>query len=182
MTKRDLFRILIKVIALYYLINMPAYLLKNLTFLFEGFYGSSLEMFSYSAYTILSSAIIVGVLLFLVFCGDSLINLFKLDKSFDDDHINLTKITSSQVLEIGVVLIGGFTAIMAFPNFLYYGFDILREFFYSRGVYDAPANWQGQYFAIALIQMILGVILLSNYRRISRYFFKQNERNEAVEE
>ena len=94
MTKRDLFRILIKLTGIYACIVIIINLVKNLSFI------GSLGIDSYKLLLgiLLFSIVGLTVMIYIIIKPNTIINLLKLDKGYDDNkldvHINFTTMVS----------------------------------------------------------------------------------------
>ena len=169
MTKRDLFRVLIKIFGLYSVILtlftiVPASI-SSLMYLFEDM--------NMTLVLILIAAVLipVGFFLVLLFRTDSIIDLLQLDKGFDDEHIQLGNLDNESILKLAIIIIGGFLIIDNIPDLL---FDLINAFKYKAN-YSTVEGTSLNYFRMTtcIINCIIGYLLLINYKWLSGFFAKK---------
>ena len=114
MTNKDFFRLMIKLFGLYqFLLLIFTSLPRNLQLLFNDFFSIS------SIITlILITLFILAVYYVFVKKPDLIIDFFKLDKGFDNNEIAVSNLNSDTILQIGMVLIGGFLVVDNFSYFI----------------------------------------------------------------
>ena len=114
MTNKDFFRLMIKLFGLYqFLLLIFTSLPSNLQLLFNDFFSIS------SIITlILITLFILAVYYVFVKKPDLIIDFFKLDKGFDNNEIEVSNLNSDTILQIGMVLIGGFLIVDNFSYFI----------------------------------------------------------------
>lgn len=103
MTKRDFFRLVIKLFGLYTIVrSLLVVLPSSLTILFNGsnFIGSL-------AWFIGVIAAAIGLYVLLILKADTIINWLKLDKGFDDNNMNISNLNITKLLTLGLIIIGG---------------------------------------------------------------------------
>src|SRR5690606_17245056 len=110
MLNRDFFRILIKIIGLYFFIEVIFIVIPSqISFVgFDSEFSGKIGTIIYIFITVLLS---VAILYFLIKFPDKIINLFQLDKGFDNDQISITNFNAYNILTISLVVIGGFLII-----------------------------------------------------------------------
>ena len=163
MTKRDFFRIMIKLFGLYFIIAI----------LFSTIPGNilfALEESSLVSYLWIIIAIVVSLLLFvlLLFKVDVLIQVLKLDKGFDNELIQFGNFNPKEILSLGIVIIGGLLIIDNLPGFLSQVLFALKDDL--RG--ETSQIQDNFYLATGIIKILIGYLLVTNYDRISHYFSK----------
>lgn len=169
MTKRDLFRVIIKSIGLFSMIAFIMNLVNNFILLLS---------FQLNVYTnILIVLICILAILFIVYIiykPDSIINLLKLDKGYDDNRfeisINLFNLVCISIISIALYML---------VNNI--GFLINNIIFYFKSI-DAVymANNLNYSFISPCIFIILSSLLLFNYRLIANFILK-NGNNESTD-
>ena len=103
MTKRDFFRILIKLFALYGLIlNVFNYLPYNFSYM--AYANDSSIYFMLLGFVLLTVAFFVII----VWKTDAIINFLKLDKGFDDERIEFQNFNVKNIIKFALIFIGGF--------------------------------------------------------------------------
>ena len=114
MSKRDLFRLVIKLAGMYFLFVMvlPS-LVSSFSFLtMNGSNSTSMLAF------IIGVLILVGIFVLMVFGPDLIINFFRLDKGFDTEDVDLKKYKLNDIVLLAVILLGGTLIINNLPNLL----------------------------------------------------------------
>lgn len=106
MTPRSFFIIVIKIIGLYFLIDIirvvPQFL-STIVMLFRGdILSTSIELI----FSILLIAVYLLLVKYILFKPDIIVDKLKLDKNFDEEKFELN-IHRSTVIRIGIIIIGG---------------------------------------------------------------------------
>lgn len=177
MTKRDFFRLLIKIFALYALLITVFTLIPN-----NIFY----TLIEFQPLIIIGSIgfVILVILLyyFIIKKTDWIIDITKIDKGFDDDKIILEQLNSKVILNLGIILIGGIILITNLTEFIQYSYlsfkyEIQKQntldsiFGQSFGSDNDYFNW-----TFTGINVIIGYLLISNYQLISRWIEKRERK------
>ena len=176
MTKRDFFRLLIRVFALYSIIlTVFNWIPSNIVYLSYDLESPPI-LFGGLFFTFL------GVLIFylLIKKTDSIINVLKIDKGFDDQNINISKFDSRKVLMLGIILIGGFLFINNLSDFIKYVFIAFKEevskdnlYTYLDTNFGTPTDYLE--WAFCGVNLLIGFLLLTNYSRISKWIMKNEK-------
>ena len=132
MTNKDFFRLMIKLFGLYqFLLLIFTFLPSNLQLLFNDFFsiGSIISI-------ILITLFILAVYYVFVKNPDIIINFFKLDRGFDKNEITVSNLNSDTILQIGMLLIGGFLIVDNLGYFIssfitYFKISYMKENFES---------------------------------------------------
>ena len=173
MTKKDFFRIIIKLFGLYWLISS--------LFSTGQFYYLSL-MPGFSVPVILMSILIFMVVIILFYMmiirTDVLMNWLKLDQGFDTEIIEFKNMDLENILKLGIIIIGG-TLIMdniaVFLNQSYLAFKVhtatAADLFSLNGY--STYHW-----AVSSTKIILGYFLLTNFPAISKFLLKITQKKE----
>ena len=166
MLNRDFFRILIKIIGLYFFIQVIFSVLPSqISFLgFDTDFSRKIKTLIYIFLIILLS---IGILYFLIRFPDKIIDLFRLDKGFDSNKISITNFNSINILTIGIFIIGGFLIIENITSLitsLYYEFKNSNNPMF-------PKNENNIFtLGFSAINIILGYILIIYRKNIAKYF------------
>ncbi|WP_298307633.1 hypothetical protein [Flavobacterium sp.] len=166
MTKRDFFRILIKIFGLYSLI------LSIFTVIPQNISNVLFQFDIMMLLVILASTIIsVGMFLVLLFKSDFIIDKLKLDKGFDDDKIIVGNLTNESILKLAFIIIGGFLIIDYLPAVL---FDLINAF-KTKSTFTSIEGNNVNYFDIVtgLVNILLGYLFITNYKSISQFLDKK---------
>ncbi|WP_299333964.1 hypothetical protein [uncultured Psychroserpens sp.] len=174
MTKRDFFRILIKLFALYSLILTVFYWIPS-NYIYTIYEFELLPVLSLLLFTLLAVLFYYALIKY----TDNIINLTKVDKGFDDEFIKLGDLKTKQILMLGIILIGGFLLITNLTDFIQYTFLAFKDKVSAKSDYlfsiteefgspDDYFNW-----TYSAMNIILGYLLLTNHNRISNWLEKK---------
>lgn len=165
MTKRDLFRLIIKIFGLY------SGILTLFTVIPSNVSSLVYQLDTISILIILSSILIpIGLFLLLIFKTDAIINFLKLDKGFDEEQIVIGNLKNESILKLSIIIIGSFLILDYIPGLL---FDIVNAF-KSKGSAAPIEGTSVDYFGISIgiINIVLGYLLLTNYKSLATFFSK----------
>ena len=167
MTKRDFFRLVIKLFGLYSMIlALFSFLPSNVSNLF--IYKDEYWMV---ALVLLSLLFVVSLFMILLFKTDFIIDKLGLEKGFDDDKIILGNLKNEQIFKFGIIVIGGFLIIDYFPAVV---FDIINIFKTKASNYSIIGQEVNYFnFSVGIINIIIGLFFITNYKSISSYLDKK---------
>jgi len=173
MTKKDFFRIVIKLFGLYWLISS---LFSTGQFYFISF------MPGYTLPVILMAMLIFLVIIFLFYLlivrTDILINLLKLDQGFDNEIIEFKNFDLDNILKLGIIIIGGMLILdnlAVFLNQSYLAFKVHTATVADQIELNGYSAYQ---WAVCITKILLGYILLTNYPFISKFLLKITQKKE----
>lgn len=176
MTKKDFFRIIIKLFGLYAgvitLFNVVPTSISNL-----AIYDESILII----FIIGMVALILFLYSLLIFRTDRIIKFLKLDKGFDDDDLKIDFLTNGSVVKVALVILGLYLMVAYIPDFF------LNTFYAFKGSMDSQTNdgfnfYENQianYFnwAISAINIAVGYLITTNYALISNWILKGEKKN-----
>ena len=120
MTKKDFFRLLIKIFTLYSVIISIFTLFPQIVLLNQMLDNVLLS------FVVLGSILVVVLFLSIVIkFTDKIIAFLKLDSGFDDENIVIGNLNNIDIIKFAIIIIGGFMIVDNFPKLL---MDILNEF------------------------------------------------------
>jgi len=164
MTNRDFFRLMIKLFGLYqFLIVVFTVLPSQFNVMFSDFFSKWITVSSFALLSILT----LGIFYFLIKFPDKIIDFFKLDKGFDSEKITINNLSSSAILQIGLILIAGFLIVDNFAGFFskliyYFKMNFLPE--------DLRGFQNSEDLIFSGINLILGFILIIFRKQIAEKF------------
>ena len=174
MTKKDFFRIIIKLFGLYWLVST----------LFTTFPGYvSMIMMNVDAMQLIgvsiSAIVVILIFIFLVYKPDLIISWLKLDKGFDEDRIEFQNFGIESILKLGLIIIGGMLIIFNIPNFLSQAFFVFKLHVMNSS--DVITLGQQSYYrwAINFLNLLLGYLMLTNYPALSKFLVKITQKKEG---
>lgn len=162
MTKRDFFRLLIKIFGLY------SFIISIFTLLPETI-SSFVHYEDYTFIFIALGSLFIGAFIcfLLIYKADFIINKLELDKGFDDENIILGNLDSSRILKLAILLVGFFLVIDYVPNFLYHIINAFKKEVSLYGIEGQKVDYFN--LSVSLINIILGYLLITNYKRLADY-------------
>jgi hypothetical protein len=176
MTKKDFFRIIIKLFGLYWFISS----LFSAGQFYYLFFTSVLTVTSLLM-TLLLFLVVLVMLYMLIVKTDFLIDFLKLNSGFDEDRIEFENFGLDNILKLGIITIGGMLIldnIALFLNQLYLSLKIHMTYVSS------IINLNGYsiyYWAVSFAKIILGYLLLTNYPAISKFLLKITQKKEEIQ-
>ncbi|MBA4155093.1 hypothetical protein [Flavobacterium sp.] len=165
MTKRDFFRILIKIFGLYSIIISTFLFLPQVVN--QIFYFNDI---SAALITIGSLLVCFVLLLLLLFKTDFIIDKLELDKGFDDQMIILGDFNSISILKFAILLIAGFLIIDNISEFLYHLINSFKKEVSLYGIGKQEVDYFN--LSVSFLNIVLGYLLISNYKKIAQYLDK----------
>ncbi|WP_190811678.1 hypothetical protein [Flagellimonas sp. S3867] len=169
MTKRDFFRIIIRIFALYLLLlTIFNFIPTNVSYL-------SYELAIWPVLIILGSAVLMILLfVFLLRKSDNVIDVLKLDKGFDDERIEFGNLGSLEIVKIALIFIGGFMILDHLPEFLHYCYLGFKKEISVTGLspFEAPGLaefWDYFRWFISGVNLLVGYLILSNLGILARF-------------
>lgn len=175
MTKKDLFRLIIKIFGLYSVISIIFSVFPSNLFMVLN------KIDFVGIIWIIGSLLAVGLLFnFLIYKPDKIISWLKLDKGFDYDRIDFQNFNNTNILKLAVIVIGGIILIQNVPTFLSHTLFAFKSFVGNNLDINVFKFSLKDYihWAISFINIILGYLMLTNYNYISRILKEKNNEKE----
>ena len=171
MTYKDLFRIAIRLFALASILyslftaipQLFYYVISDAGFLILGF-----------AVTLLAISIIFY---FLILKSDSIIEMLRLTKGLDDDKVSLTAISTKNLLEIGIIIVGCTAFIGAFPDFLIECFTWFSQRIRddNSGLFSFLEPRRDTYIAENFLEVLIGYLLITNFDKVAKFIAPKSD-------
>jgi len=160
MTKRDFFRILIKVFGLYSLITVLFTTLpSNLSIIIYDLEIAGI------IYMLIILALIALIFLFLIRKPDAIIHLLKLDKGFDEERIYFEKLNAENIVKLAAIIIGGLLLIRNIPFFISHSYFAFKFDISRQGLNQAQmVNWAANF-----LNIIIGYLLVAKFEKIGSW-------------
>jgi len=174
MTKKDFFRIIIKLFGLYWLVSTLFTTIPNWVSMFM-MHVDAIQIIGVS----ISAVIVILVFIFLVYNPDLILAWLKLDKGFDDDRVDFQNFNTENILKLGVIIIGGILVVNNIPNFLTQAFFAFKLQVMNNN--DVVTLGQQSYYrwAINFLNLLTGYLLLTNYPALSKFLLKITQKKEG---
>jgi uncharacterized protein YacL len=153
-TKKDFFRLILKLFGLYIAISL-------IISVFPG--NVSLLLYHYDIieiiWFIVSIVFIYFIFRFLFFKTDKIIQRLKLDKGFDEDKFEFQNFNSESILKLATIVTGGLLLINNIPVFLG---NVLYFIKYTVFI----SQWVS--FGESFFKVVIGYLILTNYNKVSK--------------
>ena len=179
MTKRDLFRILIKIFGLYSIINVTFSALPNNVF----FVFREIDIIGI-AWFLITLIVIILLFLFMIYKPDKIINWFKFDKGFDEDRIDFQNFNNINILKLAVIIVGGITLIYNIPVFLsntFFAFKSSLGKEYNTTTFPYGNLRDYIHWTTSSINMVIGYLMLTNYNYIIKILKEKDKEKDKDE-
>ena len=169
MTKKDFFRIVIKLFGLYALTLMIFGIIPNNI----AYISYELDLISF-LWLLMLFLIPVSIYVFLLMKTDRIIKALGLQKGFDDDEIRISDFNSRKIAMFAIILIGGILIVQHLPDFLYYSYLAFKKEVSAEGLHQFEAQWMDQpldyyWWAISFLNLLFGYLFFTNYHKIARW-------------
>jgi hypothetical protein len=168
MTKKDLFRITIKIISVYSVIFTFLSLLENyISIIYNQFYSiTTLWVIMYTLFNVFVFSI-------LFFKTDKIISFLRLDKGFDSDNISLEKLDTESVIKIASVIVGFLLIIeniSEFASHMFYSFKYSVE--PKLHIDNSYTKEDYLRWTVCGLQILIGYLIILNTGKISKWLNK----------
>ena len=176
MTKKDLFKIILKLYGLFSIIEVVIQI-PNISY---NLYFDSSNEFNWLMLTVPAVSLIVVYILLIK--PDIVINLFKLDKGFENNDIPSNSFEEKGISKIALIIIAVYLIVSNVGTFISQVLFSFKESV-SRNSLDSllesfnPNPLDYQLLLSSGISLMVGFILLTNHTRISRWVEKINNKN-----
>lgn len=165
MTKRDFFRLLIKVFTLYSVVISIFTLFPQLILLNQMLNNAEIVLVYIGCLLI-----VVLISYILVKYTDKIIDFLRLDKEFDNDQIIIGNLDTLSIFKFTIILIGGFMIVENFPKLL---MDILNEFKFRITsnpfqTHEIDYFWLG----VRFLNLLFGYLLITNCKTVAKFLNK----------
>ena len=177
MTKKDLFRLIIKIFGLYSIITtIFSALPSNISWVIMQIDLAGI------IWMIGTVVIIVLLFMFLVYKPDKIIGWLKLDRGFDKDSVEFQNFNSENILKLAVIVIGGILLLKNIPAFLSHTLFAFKSSvqtdFESNRIIKYGEQKDYIYWLTSFLNIVIRYLILTNYNYISRILKKKNEKND----
>ncbi|MDR2009748.1 MAG: hypothetical protein LBQ22_04630 [Bacteroidales bacterium] len=173
MTVKDFFRLLIRVLALYFLIQI-ALNIPFSSFSFIPFIDGEDKLYAILI-LIVSLGLLIGLFIFIIFNSDKIIHWLKLDKGYDNEEMKLKDINAANLIGLAILITGSILIVWKFISLQDY---IIDYYFETINKYYTQAFPYLYHIIADIINIIIGWLLITNYMRISTFLLKINNKNE----
>jgi hypothetical protein len=177
MSKQDFFRILIRIFALYMIVQSLFTIIPQSWMFTVGEFD-----FGGIAAVVIALIVIIALLYVLIVKADWVIRILKLNKGFDSDHIDFKGISTETILKFGIIFVGGIFILNNIVTLLSSIGLIFRSLFVPETeVYNKYLpHIDYIQLIISAVNVLLGYLILTNVDRVSRWLRRYEKvENEA---
>jgi hypothetical protein len=166
MTKKDFFIVLIKVFGLYAtLVSLFSIVPRMFSYAGAGFDALSL------IWILLSGLVVVGLFVGLLFKAEAVVRLLRLERGFDEERIDLGRLSGLAIIKISLLIIGATLVIDQVPAFLSHSYYAFKADLRGQD-YDSEDNFN---WLLSSLELILGLTLVTQFDRIAVFLMRKEE-------
>lgn len=179
MTKKDLFRLIIKIFGLYFVISsifsFTPMIIESVTSQFD--FNVQFD-YTLLIWPMINMAWIILLFVFLIYKPDIIVKWLKLGRGFDDDRIDFQNFNTANILKLAVIVIGGLLLIHYVPTFLssaWFAFksSVGSNFNNDNAIHFGTSrdyiNW-----GVSFINIVIGYLMVTNYTFVSKLLKEKN--------
>lgn len=168
MTKRDFFRLVIKLIAF----NAVLSTVLVLPIQFFNIHHLNLdEFFQIVGITLFAILVMTALIYLSIKYTDKIINFFMLDKGYDTDKIDVNSINSLQIIRLVIIFVSATLIVNNLPNIFVEIIKVFKNSAYQNNLIEDSSRYLGIY--IRITSVLLGIILLFNSTKIAQILDKK---------
>ena len=167
MTKRDFFRLVIKLIAFNTILS--AILVLPIQF-FNIHLGID-DILQIVGITFLGIFVMATLIYLSIKYTDKIVDFFMLDKGYDSDKIEINTINSQQIIRLIIIFISATLIVNNLPNIFVEAIKIFKYNAYGSNFVEKNSIYLGIY--IRITSVLLGIIILFNSTKISHFLDKK---------
>lgn len=173
MTTKDFFRFIIKTFGIYCFINGLFALLPNMSYS-DGFFSFSLVV------NLIYIVVLSLIAYLLIFQTDGIIKLFRLNKGFDNDKIETKDLNTEGLLKLGIIIVGLILIVNNLAQFLDFCYLAFKKQVSWNGLGENEGSLFGRsvdygWWVITGMNIVIGFIMLTNYKRIAKWFSEKEK-------
>ncbi|HSY61701.1 MAG TPA: hypothetical protein VK796_07480 [Cytophaga sp.] len=168
MTKKDFFIIIIKLFGLYTVITTLFSVIPSMLALSQmGF-----DAYGY-IYALSSIGFFALVFIYLLNHSEKVVTFLKLDQGFDSDVIQIEKLDKVQLIQLGLIIVGGLIFLEHLPSLLtncFYFYKALSQDSIDYGEIEFSTTGNYAYLTTDFISVLLGYLVFTNHEKLAKRF------------
>jgi len=172
MTKKDFFRVIIKLFGLYWLIS-TIFSLGQIVY-----FSTTNAGWLGIIYSVVMLSLLVFSFFALIFKSDTIINLLKLDKGFDEDRIEFQNFNIENILMLAVIIIGATMILDNIATFLNQMYLSVKVFMSNQSDFVTINGQSSYHLLLSSSKIVFGYVLLSNYPAVSKILMKITQKKD----
>lgn len=161
MSPRDFFKVVIKIMALFVIVNGIIPAIANVF----PWFGADIS----AGFILFGLVLLFSVLVYLmiIYC-DKIVTFFGLDKGFDSENFNFSNIEKSYVIEISAAIIGLSLIFNSMPSLLFDGFYYFKSQVQDYSAFNTVYQTEEYILYQNLLNIAVGIILVASRKLISK--------------
>lgn len=179
MTKRDLFRLIIKIFGLYSIVTVLFSAIPSNIY----FALNTIDLRSI-VWVCVTLIVTISLFVFLIFKSDKVVNILKLDKGFDEERIEFQNFNSQNIVKLAVIVIGGMMILKNIPAFLSYTLFAFKSSFnneLTHNIIKFTSLREYISWTMSFLNIFIGYLMCTNYTRISKVIRRKDCKNGGEE-
>ncbi|MFY0630095.1 MAG: hypothetical protein JXR05_06915 [Flavobacteriaceae bacterium] len=166
---KDLFKLALKLIAIFYAFSAILLLIDNASYFI--YTNNMLSFISLSMAIRVLAPVLVYYLVFKK--SDWLVSVLNLDKGFENQQINFGSLSAKELIKITVLFLSLYMLFTGIPDFLSHCFYAFK-YSIEPNLYIDNSYQRQDYFnwTVSGIYMLLGFLATQNYKRIANWIDK----------
>jgi hypothetical protein len=165
MSKRDFFIIVIRIFGLYFLVATLFSTLPGMLS-FGAQFGDSATI----ALVVLSAVASIVFFWLLIYKAHKMVDFLKLGNGFEDNRIELGRLSSVQLTGVAILVIGGILIVENLPRFLS---EVISSFKSLQFAFIGEGN--GYSWIMPALNLIIGYLLLTNYQAVALWMMRKKD-------
>ena len=175
MTVNDFFRLVLKLFALYCLVNAIFSLLPSIGYM--AAYGQGIDWMGI-LWSCFITVLILALFVLLAFQSDRVVAKLKLSQGFENPHIPFEKMDAHTIIKVGCILMGGIIFVENIPGLLSHLYIALRMKV-DTNVVDVVMGYNSRdntfELAMNILNLMLGYLLLTNHSWVAKWLARKEE-------
>jgi len=177
MTKKDFFRIIIKLTGIYWLLNSSSLFIPYIISLFSREFDHT-----YLISNLFYLLCCILIFLLLVFHTDKFIKWLKIEKGFDEDVIEFSNFNIENLMKLALIIFSFVLIVNNFATFVMQTYYVVSVKFHMNVSDTVSFSSQNDYvWAKSFIDLLVGYLILTNYPAISKYLLKITQKKEEIQ-
>ncbi|MCO4820365.1 MAG: hypothetical protein KC517_12160 [Bacteroidetes bacterium] len=173
MTTQDLYRVLLKVLGVYFFIN---YILSNFTGFYYGYIDN--DSLSQSFVSLISIAVTLFLFYQLIFKTDSLIRILKLTSNHDSEEVKTDKVTSIDLFNVILVFIGVSLVVHNTITMLSQVYYLLELYIPNKVPTIVSKNYSFYSISYSGLSIVFGLFITQNASKLALWLNKKTNHNQ----
>lgn len=173
----EIYRLLIKILGLYFLVTIISAILSPISAMILG--GTIVQF----VWPIIIQIVFAAIVFWLFFIKtDWILRFMRVDNEHSEDLIDFKDAKKDTIWDFAVVIVGGFLLVKHLPIFLS---NLIYLFQTLSGQNEVTASYVTDMkirSAINLLGIVIGYLMITNRQRISRWISKFGDGNKSSED